>query len=464
MSLSARADPHPGAPAGSATHRRALTGWGRSTTSSADVLAPVTADEVIAVTARAGPCGLLARGLGRSYGDAAQNAGGLVVDATRLAGVRGVDLERGVVTAGAGTSLGDLMELLVPRGWMPPVLPGTRHVTLGGAMAADIHGKNHHVDGSFSRHVEEVELVTPGGPVTARAGQDLFAATAGGMGLTGIMTAMTLRLLPVETSWIRAETQRTSDLDGLLDLMERGDRHHRYSVAWVDCLTRRGRGRGVLTRGDHATVDELPAGERRRPRAVGWPAPVSAPRWVPGGLLNTLTGAAFNEAWFRLASPRPRREVVPLHRFFHPLDGVSGWNRLYGPRGFLQYQFVVPPDAAGVVRRVVEQLVGGPVPVLLAVLKRFGKGGSGPLSFPLAGWTLAVDLPVGDARLAPLLDRFDRWVAGAGGRVYLAKDARLRPEVLRAMYPRLAEWRAVRERVDPHRRLRSDLACRLDLV
>ncbi|MEA2671244.1 MAG: decaprenylphospho-beta-D-ribofuranose 2-oxidase, partial [Chloroflexota bacterium] len=328
------------------------------------------------------------------------------------------------------------------------------------------HGKNHHRDGGFGAHVRSIRLRTPAATLTVspELRPDLFRATVGGMGLTGVILEAEIRLQPVATSRIRVDTERARDLDDVLARMSSGDDAYQYSVAWIDCLARGGSlGRSVLTRGDHAEPGELPARQRRDPLEFRPRTRLAAPPWVPPGLLRPLAVRAFNEAWFRRAPVLERGRVVPLAAFFHPLDGVERWNLLYGPAGFVQHQLVVPFGAEEVLRSALEQLSGAGAASFLAVLKRFGAEGPGLLSFPRPGWTLALDIPVGDPGLGRLLDHIDEAVAAAGGRIYLAKDARLRPELLPLMYPRLDDWRALRERLDPGGVLCSDLSRRLAL-
>ncbi|MDA8047180.1 MAG: FAD-binding oxidoreductase [Actinomycetota bacterium] len=449
---------------------RALTGWGRTAPSVARVTDPAKADPVEAieeVLASAGERGVVARGLGRSYGDAAQNGGGDVIDMTGLDRIVDVDLARAEAVVEAGVSLDRLMRTLVPLGLWPMVTPGTRYVTVGGAIGSDVHGKNHHRDGTFGAHVRAIEMVTPARgrvTLTPESHPDEFWATTGGMGLTGVVHRATIELLPIETSAIRVDSWRTTDLDQTMTLMADNDHRYRYSVAWIDCLARGASlGRSVVEFGEHATRDDLPAAKRPAGRALRFSPRDSlpAPPWAPSGLLNRWTVAAFNELWYRKSRRHTEGHVVPASSFFHPLDLVDGWNRIYGARGFLQYQFVLPDGAETVLRSIIEDLVEERAASFLAVLKRFGPSNHAPLSFPSAGWTLALDLPVAYGPLAGLLDRTDDRVVEAGGRVYLAKDSRVRPELLETMYPALARWREVRDRMDPRHVMSSDLMRRL---
>jgi decaprenylphospho-beta-D-ribofuranose 2-oxidase len=438
-----------------------FTGWGRT----APVVAhPVRVDasEVAAVLRAGGSRGTIARGLGRSYGDAAQNSGGQV-----LLPLEGEPRMEGAhVVVPAGVSLHQLMGFLVRTGRFLPVTPGTRFVSVGGAIACDVHGKSHHVAGSFGAHVVSFDLVTPDGNlrrVTPEGSPELFWATTGGMGLTGVITSATLRTMAIESGWVSVTTERFPDLGSVMAAMGESDADHTYSVAWLDTLTRGSRlGRAVLTRGEHATREELTGRAARMP----YPAPteprLAAPAQVPSRLVSRPSVRLFNELWFRKAPARRSGELQTLAAFFHPLDGVAHWNRVYGPHGFVQYQFVVPDEAREVVRRVVARLADGGHPSFLSVLKRFGAANPGPLSFPMAGWTLAVDLPASPS-LAPVLDELDDLVADAGGRVYLAKDSRLPAYRVAAMYPRVEEFRKLRRTLDPDRRLASDLARRLEL-
>jgi decaprenylphospho-beta-D-ribofuranose 2-oxidase len=447
--------------------RALLAGWGRTPATMAHLEAPTAAEAVAALVADPPRRGVIARGLGRSYGDPALNAGGTVIDCTGLTGITAADLTTGVITAAGGTSLDHLMRVLVPLGWFVPVTPGTRFVTVGGAIASDIHGKNHHLAGSFANFVDSVTLLVPGGAtrtIGPTADPDLFWATVGGMGLTGIILDATIRLSPITTSRLVVDTERTTDLDDCLTRMTDTDHHYRYSVAWIDCLAQGSSlGRSVLTRGEFATPDQLTRRARRDPLRFRTGALPGVPDAIPSGLLNRFTVAAFNEAWYRKSPKERRGEIQEIPTFFHPLDAVADWNRLYGRTGMLQHQFVVPIGAEDTLRHIIEQLAGARCASFLAVLKRYGPGNPGLLSFPMPGWSLALDMPASGDGLSDLLDRIDDQVVEAGGRLYLAKDSRMRPELLEAMYPRLDDFHKIRAAVDPDNTLQSDQARRLGL-
>ena len=440
--------------------RATFYGWGRTTPSVATLSNPDSELAVAEQLATGAP--LIARGLGRSYGDAAQLSGGLVMSNLALDDIGTID-EHGVLRVGAGVSIDQILHSSIPLGWFVPVTPGTRQVTIGGAIAADVHGKNHHRDGTFSQHVLEMRLVTPSGTfsVSPTSDEALFWASAGGMGLTGVITSATIQMARIETDKVLVDTERFANLEGVMAAMKERDHEYKYSVAWVDCMTRGAHmGRAILTRANHATASDLDQVTLKAPK----PAKLFVPFDAPSGLLNPLSVRAFNELWFRSAPKLQENEAQELPTFFHPLDGVRDWNRLYGKRGFVQYQFCVPDDAHETIVAAIARLSSSGVASFLAVLKRFGPANPGPLSFPLPGWTLALDLPVGPHALPEVLDDLDALVLEANGRVYFAKDARLAPEKVRAMYPRLGEFLEVKNRVDPHHQMTSDLARRLQIV
>lgn len=441
-----------------------ITGWGRTSPTHSDLLRVESESDVGEAVASAGARGVLARGLGRSYGDAAQDGGGDVLDMTALSRVA-LDSDRGVLTAEAGASLDEILRVIVPQGFFVPVTPGTRFVTVGGAVAADIHGKNHHREGSMGSHVGRLRLVMGDGEVLEcgpDSSPETFWATVGGMGLTGVVTEAEIGLLAIETSRMRVDADRFDRLEDLMAAMVEGDDAYRYSVAWVDSIS--ASGRGVLTRGDHARLADLPSGLASDPLEYDPQPRLAAPPWAPSSLLNPMSVRAFNEAWYRKAPRHRVGEIQSIPAFFHPLDGVRHWNRIYGKRGFLQYQFVVPDEAGALVGETLAALREAGAPSFLTVLKRFGPGNAAPLSFPLQGWTLAADVPAGVADLGAVLDRLDERVIDAGGRIYLAKDSRMSAATFRAGYPRLDEWLEVRESLDPKGVFISDQARRLGLA
>jgi decaprenylphospho-beta-D-ribofuranose 2-oxidase len=441
-----------------------LTGWGRYPRHESELLtAPSPA--ALKRLVREG-VGFVARGNGRAYGDAAIGER-LTVSTSRLDRFRAFDRATGRVTVEAGVLLSDLLGVVVPQGFFPPVVPGTKHVSIGGMIAADIHGKNHHRDGGFGDHIESLTLALPTGEAvhcSRQENNELLAATIGGMGLTGTILEATFRLRPIETGWMRQRTVVAPDLDSALAAL-RDTGGATFSVAWIDCLARgRSLGRSLIFAAEHATQRDL---EALRPGADRFPAStlgrLGVPFDLPSFTLNRLSVSAFNELYFRLGSAKkgyPR--VVPWDPYFFPLDGIAQWNRIYGRRGFVQYQCVVPTQQAQpVLREILERISHKGTASFLAVLKQLGPG-HGLLSFPLEGLTLTLDLPVSD-HVFPLLDELDEQVVAAGGRLYLAKDARQSPATFEAGYPGLARFREIRRTVGAAGRVTSRMSARLGI-
>ncbi len=408
----------------------------------------------------------IARGLGRSYGDAAVNGRGVVLETRRLDRYLAFDEATGTLTCEAGTSLAQIIEDFAPRGFFPAITPGTKFVSVGGCIANDVHGKAHHVDGCFSECVEAMEVLLADGRVVTASRQehpDLFWASFGGMGLLGIVLTATIRLRRVETTYFRQIAVPTKDLDELLEALEHYDARFPYSVAWIDSLaTGRDLGRGVLTVGDHASLDDLPPTQRRAPLATAPPSPLVVPFELPSFTLNTFSVRLLN---FVLGGVQAKgAPIAHYEKFFYPLDFVGEWNRGYGSRGFTQYQFVVPMEGGHrSVRAILERITSSGQAPFLNVLKRFGKESPAMLSFPFEGYTFAIDFPV-RAGLPELLEELDAMVLDAGGRVYLGKDAFLDAATFRRMYPRLDRWREIKATYDPDERFSSSLSRRVGLT
>jgi FAD/FMN-containing dehydrogenase len=381
---------------------------------------------------------------GRSYGDSCLNDGGALLDVAGLDRLIAIDSDRGLLRCEPGVTLAQALALIVPRGWFLPVLPGTRWVSVGGAIANDIHGKNHHRSGTFGAHVTRLELMRSSGErmvCSPTENPALFRATIGGLGLTGLILWAELRLKRIPGSGIAMQRIRFPDLDGFFDLAA-SDVDHEYTVAWVDCLARGRRlGRGIYMRGDHTPLAGDPPSPLREAR-------LRVPFDAPAGLLNRLTLGIFNQLYYRRQLRRQVDSVVPYPPFFFPLDGVADWSRLYGPQGFLQYQCVVPDEpGGGPIRAVLDRVSRSEEAPSLAVLKRFGDAPSpGMLSFPRPGLTLAMDFGFRGRRTLGLLDDLDGIVRETGGAVYPAKDARMSAASFRSFFP---EYEAFSRLVDP---------------
>jgi FAD/FMN-containing dehydrogenase len=439
-----------------------LSGWGRFPVQSCKLERP----ERYADLRPAGES-LIVRGQGRSYGDAALNENGCVLLTERVNRLLEFDAELGILCAEAGVTLAEVLEMIVPKGWFLPVTPGTKFVSLGGCVAADVHGKNHHHEGSFGDYITGIELIlADGSRVSCSPSEhvELFWATVGGMGLTGIIGQVTLKLIPIQNAYVKVRHHAADNFEQLFGLMQDAAIDDRYTVAWIDSMASGARlGRGVVMCGHHATKDELPA-DCKQPFVTKCERARAIPLDFPAFALNPLSIGAFNALYYRQEGGKREPFLSGYDPYFYPLDAIADWNRLYGKRGFVQYQCVIPDVTAYEgIRLLLQTLSDSRRPSFLAVLKRLGVQGRGLLSFPMAGYTLALDLPIRDEGLFILLNKLDEIVLQHGGRVYLAKDARLSAESFRAMYPRYAEWLRIKNAVDPQNRFSSSLSRRLEI-
>ena len=433
-----------------------LSGWGRYPSVEASVLAPRDAGSTAEIFQNGEGSRMIPRGGGRSYGDSAL--------ATRVLSSRYLDdfitLDRRALTirCGAGTTLAEILRVCVPQGLFLPVVSGTKYTTLGGAIAADIHGKNHHIDGSFCDHIDRFTLLLPSGETAVCShteNEEYFRATCGGMGLTGMILDATISLKKVPSAFISAQSIPATNLEESLALL-RQQNDKQYVVAWVDCLAKdTALGRGVIHLGSHSETGNL---EQRAKRKL------SVPFTTPGFLLNRYTMSGFNRLYYARQRFKKSVNSVYYDDYFFPLDSIRGWNRLYGAGGFLQYQFVLPDDSAEKgLRETLDTVSRSGKGSFLAVLKRFGPANGNWLSFPSEGVTLTLDFKY-EAELLPLLDRLDEIVLAAGGRHYLAKDARMSAAVFRQGYPKWHQFKALKDRIDPAGILGSLQSDRLGLT
>jgi decaprenylphospho-beta-D-ribofuranose 2-oxidase len=431
---------------------RVISGWGGWPTQEAGMLEP-RSPEACRIECQNNDV-LIARGMGRSYGDSANAA--TVLQTTYLDHFIAFDPRSGLLTVQAGVTLREILELTVKQGWFLPVTPGTSFVTVGGAVASDVHGKNHHFAGTFTQHVVSLEILLGSGEIVTTSPTelpDLFHATCGGMGLTGVIIATTIQLIRIHSDSIAFTTIKANSLE---DACEAFNIHHgaTYSVAWIDCLaTGKNLGRSVIMVGEH--IDS--GGTEFAPKSS-----FAVPIHTPAALLNSMTMRAFNYAYWARASHN-QTQISSLHSFFYPLDAVGGWNKLYGKAGFLQYQFVLPSEGGVAnLRTVLTKIVQSGAGSFLAVLKKFGAANQNMLSFPLEGYTLALDFKM-TGSVITLLHELDSLVIGMGGRVYLAKDAIMEAQSFKKMYNQWEEFQAVRDRYGAIGRFNSAQSKRLGL-
>ncbi|MDE3059898.1 MAG: FAD-binding oxidoreductase [Pseudomonadota bacterium] len=444
-----------------AAKRELLSGWGHCPVDTCLSYRPEKHRDLgLILREHAGP--LLPRGLGRSYGDAALQPEG-VIRTERLDHFISFDARQGIVQAQAGVTLAELMDLSIPHGWLPPVIPGTRHVTLGGAFACNVHGKNHWREGEFAEHVAAIRLTTAGGDSVECSPQEhseLFWATAGGMGMTGIIEEVTLKLKPIASASLKTLSYRVESIEDMVAAFEHYRGSSDYMIGWIDHMARGDEiGRGVFEAANPMLAGDGGAALNKfRPLATR----LSVPFFMPPFLLNRYSMALYNRWRFKRYSSERQSAVVDFNSFFHPLDAIGGWNRLYGRRGFFQYQCLLPEtqDIAARLKSLLSAIQKHGGFSFLAVLK-YHREGKGMLTFSKQGYSLALDFP-NTRRVRKLLPQLDRWVAEHGGRVYLAKDALLAPELFRQMYPQAGDWCDFIRDLDPGGKFRSRMSDRLE--
>ncbi len=443
--------------------KRRLSGWGNAPFTQAYEIQP----DGLSDWEKLGNRSFLARGLGRSYGDASLPAsGGVAINTEKFNRFIHWNSEQGILEAESGVTLTQILKTFVPRGFFLPVTPGTQYVTLGGAVASNVHGKNHHLSGSIENFITKLRVKTPIGifDCSRDENQDLFHSTLSGYGLTGFIDRIHLQLRPIESSYIRFLSLRAKNLDALFKLFEKEDEEWEYSVAWLDTLARgKSLGRGVLMLGQHANAFELTQKEQDRHLEFQEPSVWSIPLYSPEFLLNKKFLRLFNYAYWRFSRTKPQSSIISYQQFFYPLDFIGNWNRLYGRRGFFQYQFMIPdPHGQEGIARCLEFLSRKGLGAFLSVLKRCGDDLS-ILPFCKKGFTLALDIPYRSREILKVLNEADEMVASYGGRVYLSKDARLSGEMFRSMYPEYQNFRVHLDKYNPNRIAWSRMAERLGL-
>lgn len=433
------------------------SGWGRNPRSLTYFHKARDENHLIELLKNVGDRGSLATGFFRSYGDSALNSGGLTINTLALRNCT-INSETGIAIVGGGYSIRELEEVALLQNYFPPVVPGTGFVTMGGAIAADIHGKSHHTTGSFSSAVRRIKLLYSNGEISnlfpEGPTKNHFWATVGGLGLTGIILEVELKLIPVISDLVDVTEVRCKDLDSLMSELANSDKDYAHTVAWID-FSGDFRGRGLVSKANYSSkVSSKKARKNTRDKNF------SFPMLAGHNFINARSISLFNELWYRKPT---LNGSVTLKHFMHPLDRVNNWNRIYGDKGLLQYQFVIPEGSEILFARILSELKKIHGASFLVVLKRFGDANSAAMSFPMKGWTLAIDLSLNISGLESLLNIFDQWVVLAGGRINLVKDSRMRGELLPTMYPQLKKWRAIRNEMDPGQVWESDQSRRLGI-
>ena len=446
-----------------------IHGWGNTKTVGVDIKPPKNLEQIKKIIKKSARESTLARGLGRSDGDSAQLEKGTILKLTEFKKIK-LNKERSELTVGAGVSFEEILKYIVPLGFFLPVVPGTKFITLGGAIASDVHGKNHHKDGSFGNFLKRVLILNSSSEIIeigpnqpfSKDEIEMFWATVGGLGLTGIIIEATFSLKKISTSFMKVHTMRFNNIDSMMRKMIETDEEYEYSVAWIDSLNKNIR--GILTCANHATENEVKNKKINEKLIYKTKTSLNIHSFFNVNLINNLSIKLFNELWFRRAHKKNKSEIQTISKFFHPLDGLQNWNKLYGKKGFYQYQFVVPDESKGLIKKLIKELKQKNIPSFLCVLKRLGDGNNAMLSFPIKGWTLSLDFPSSNPKILPLLNKYDELIQKAGGKIYLAKDARLSPKIFRKIYNRIIEWNKIRDRMDKNNLFQSDISKRLKII
>ena len=434
--------------------------WGNVRGSESYLREPESIDDLREIIESVGNSGGIARGSGMSYGDQPMNSDGDVIQPLFREGNIENPNSNGIITVPSSITFAELLERVVPLGWFMPVVPGTSFVTIGGAIAADIHGKNHYRKSSIASHIKSMTLMLADGE-TVRCSEteeaSIFWATVGGLGLTGIVIEATIQLSRIRSSKVQVSRKSFGNFSDLFEAMKSQVNRSEYSVAWLDLISKNNFGRGILETANHVTSNPHPEFSY-----IGDPT-LPLPNHLSDTFLRRSTVKVYNSLRFLSAGKTETIRKTELSTFMHPLDKVRNWNRLYGKSGIIQWQIAVPEVSEHTLFDVIDSIGKAKVPAFLVVLKKLGASNQAPLSFPMQGWTLAVDFPANYKRIYRFLDSLDQELMQAGGRIYLAKDARLDPELIPKMYPDLDEWKSIRQNIDPDRRWQSDFSRRLNL-
>lgn len=441
--------------------RKRIANWGNYPVVESDERSFSFLDDVKKIVGNSSS--FIPRGNGRCYGDA--SLANETISTIGFDKILSFDISKGTFECESGLTLDKILEVIVPEGWFLPVTPGTKFITVGGAVGSDVHGKNHHVDGSFSNHILEMDILLGDGRIMTCSPDvhpDLFQATCGGMGLTGLITRVKFGLKKIETSYIKQKQIKASNLDELLELFDKYKRYT-YSVAWVDCLMKGSHfGRSILMLGEHAVLADLDEKQKKEPLALPKKKQINFPLTLPSWVLNTFTVKAFNFLYYGKNFKKEINNVISYEPFFYPLDAVLNWNRGYGKKGFVQYQFVLPLEARKGLIEILKRIGDKGMGSFLVVLKVFGKQDD-LISFPFEGYTLALDFPVRKG-LFEFLNELDQIVLQYGGRLYMSKDARMKPEMLEKGYPRLEEFKSIIKKYNPSGKVSSLQSERLHIT